>query len=286
VAKPYGKVMDREREICARVKPIRKSIKWSQSSFAQALGISRDRLANIECGRTPLRSSIAIRLSILSGFSLKWIAEGIEPQKLRLTLGESLLSEIPGNCLFSEAWKHWIKQPFETASKEAKAWINARPGDASHTDAPETVGDQAEIGFNQANDVLSYLTEDFRGVLKKIPPHLLGGFYALITNACRDFVAINIVEICEWEARLQNISEKNLRRVSLKRKDEGVKSEVQKLIEQVRRKASKPGAKSNLARELHVAPARISEWLSGEKEPGGDYALRLKNWVKTPEPQK
>jgi transcriptional regulator with XRE-family HTH domain len=47
----------------------------------------------------------------------------------------------------------------------------------------------------------------------------------------------------------------------------------------VNRKASKPGAKAELAKELDVAPARISEWLSGKKEPGGEYTLRLLNWV-------
>jgi transcriptional regulator with XRE-family HTH domain len=66
---------------------------------------------------------------------------------------------------------------------------------------------------------------------------------------------------------------------SPKGKVEGVKSEIQKLIDQVKRKASGPGAKSQLARTLGVSPARISEWLSGKKEPGGDYALRLQKWV-------
>ena len=60
-----------------------------------------------------------------------------------------------------------------------------------------------------------------------------------------------------------------------------MKSEIQKLIEQVKRKASRPGAKAALARTLDVAPARITEWLAGAKEPGGNYALRLKNWVET-----
>ena len=48
------------------------------------------------------------------------------------------------------------------------------------------------------------------------------------------------------------------------------------------RKAARPGAKADLARELKVAPARITEWLSGKKEPGGDYALRLQKWVESP----
>lgn len=77
-------------------------------------------------------------------------------------------------------------------------------------------------------------------------------------------------------------SENVLTDVSLKGNNAGVKSEkseIEKLIEDVKRKAAKPGAKAELARKLDVAPARISEWLSGKKEPGGDYALRLQKWV-------
>lgn len=66
---------------------------------------------------------------------------------------------------------------------------------------------------------------------------------------------------------------------SLKSNNADVQSEIQKLMERVKRKSSMPGAKADLARKLGVAPARISEWLSGAKEPGGDYTLRLLRWV-------
>ena len=86
--------------------------------------------------------------------------------------------------------------------------------------------------------------------------------------------------------RLGDSGKKDLQDTSLKSNSEGVKSEICKLIEQVKHKASKPGAKSELARTLGVAPARISEWLSGEKEPGGEYTLKLLHWVKQQERQK
>jgi len=74
--------------------------------------------------------------------------------------------------------------------------------------------------------------------------------------------------------------------ISPKSKCKGVKSEIQKLIDRVKRKASKPGAKAELARTLSVAPARITEWLSGKKESGGEYTLRLQKWVEQQERQK
>ena len=69
-----------------------------------------------------------------------------------------------------------------------------------------------------------------------------------------------------------------------------VKSELAKLIERVKRAAARSGAKSELARLLKVAPARITEWLRDDPnlriEPGGHYTLELLRWVEQQERQK
>ena len=57
-----------------------------------------------------------------------------------------------------------------------------------------------------------------------------------------------------------------------------VKSEVEKLVARLKRVTAKPGMKAELARYMDVAPPRVSEWLSGQ-EPGGEYALKLLQWV-------
>ena len=96
---------------------------------------------------------------------------------------------------------------------------------------------------------------------------------------------LNLEDVRKILGIAQNDQKKDLTVGSLKSNSEGVKSEIEKLIELVKGKASKPGAKAELARTLGVAPARISEWLSGEKEPGGEYTLKLLHWVKSPERQ-
>jgi len=253
------------------------------------LGISRDKLSNIECGHTPLRFDIASRLIILTGFSPKWIAEGLEPKKMPVRLGERLLEEIPRNCLFSEAWEHWIKQPFEAAEKTAKACIVSKPQRASLTDSPVTVGNQAEVDFAEAEDLLSYLNEDFRGVLKSIPPHLLQAFYAQMTASWRDFVGVNIVEIREWEARQSNPPERHLTETSTRRNVPGVKSEWTVLKRRLQDVTAKPGAKTMLAEFLGVDLTRVSQWLTDSKnarEPGAEYALKMLRWVEQQERQK
>lgn len=73
---------------------------------------------------------------------------------------------------------------------------------------------------------------------------------------------------------------------SVNRNSGGVKPEIKRLIARVNAKASQPGSKAELARMLDVAPARISEWLSGKNEPGGETTLRLLQWVEQQERQK
>ncbi|MGD0745625.1 MAG: helix-turn-helix transcriptional regulator [Verrucomicrobiota bacterium] len=58
----------------------------------------------------------------------------------------------------------------------------------------------------------------------------------------------------------------------------GVKSETQKLRDDLKRATARPGMKAALARFMKVDPPRVSEWLSGQ-EPGGEYALKLRAWA-------
>jgi hypothetical protein len=85
-------------------------------------------------------------------------------------------------------------------------------------------------------------------------------------------------------------AKKDLTSDSPKSNHDNVKSELEKLIAKVKRLAAKPGAKAGLARVLKVAPARVTEWLTDDKEkrkePGGYYTLELLKWVEQQELQK
>lgn len=74
------------------------------------------------------------------------------------------------------------------------------------------------------------------------------------------------------------LEEKEFDSVTRVSNTEGVKSETQKLRDDLKRATAKPGMKAKLARKMKVAPARVSEWLSGQ-EPGGEYALKLRAWA-------
>lgn len=94
--------------------------------------------------------------------------------------------------------------------------------------------------------------------------------------------------IQQWK-RASGISEEptepSLTAFTPKSKSATVHSELSRLMGRVRSAASAVGMKSALATYLHVAPARISEWLSGRKEPSGETTLRLLQWVEAQERQ-
>ena len=61
--------------------------------------------------------------------------------------------------------------------------------------------------------------------------------------------------------------------------------ELPELISSLRKATAKRGMKAVLSRAMGVSLPRISEWLAGTREPGGEYALRLKRWVELPKTQ-
>jgi hypothetical protein len=72
----------------------------------------------------------------------------------------------------------------------------------------------------------------------------------------------------------------------------GVSAQLPKLLERLRKATAAPGRKSELAKALarslgrDIPLASVSRWLSGEREPGGEIALRLLHWVESQEPTK
>jgi transcriptional regulator with XRE-family HTH domain len=264
---PSGRMDDREREICSRVRIVRERLNQSERNFALLLGITRDRLAGIEYSRTPLQLGIALRMATLTGCNLKWLAEGRGPERGPLPRPD-LTTQITPRLLFSSAWDTHLKAILTKSF--GQTW--------------EASEENPIIGGLSAEE---YSIEEITGYFRFLPTQLHWNFYASIANMCRDFAETNRVRITELNAVAETGQKNLLPSSSLKSKTgAGMKTEIQKLIERVKRKASKPGAKAALAKELCVAPARISEWLAGEKEPGGDYTLRLFRWLEQQERKK
>jgi hypothetical protein len=54
---------------------------------------------------------------------------------------------------------------------------------------------------------------------------------------------------------------------------------LEDLRQEINRRASAPGVKTQLAEFLGAPLASVSRWLSGDRDPGGETTLRMLNWV-------
>ena len=101
--KKSGLAGPREMEIGRRVQQARERINWPQPAFAAELDISRDRLASIEYGRTPLRYPVAYRLCAIFDINPQWLANGAGDMTSSLALPDLPMPEgLPPRALFSQ----------------------------------------------------------------------------------------------------------------------------------------------------------------------------------------
>jgi transcriptional regulator with XRE-family HTH domain len=101
--KKSGLVTPREVKIGQRVKRFRDQINWPQPAFAAELGISRDKLASIEYGRTPLRYPIGYRLCFIFDVNHQWLTTGNGEVKAATAALELPRPEgVPARALWSQ----------------------------------------------------------------------------------------------------------------------------------------------------------------------------------------
>ena len=284
-----GKINDRERKICSRLKEIREIINVSQQRFAGFLELTRDKVASIECGRTPLRYDIAWLMRGIMGVNLDWLATG----KFEPTIMEQdyLLAPsqtgLPLSALLSEVY-----DTTKDFARDLKA-------DREAGLIPKI--DRAEI--HHRLEVADRIRQNIDAWIVRLPDGKANDFFARLKDFSEAFArqfppeqpdAVRLRrEAMLWAKKGKpdyqrifagvEVSKKPLTDDTLKSTNDSVKPEIQKLIARVNSFASKPGTKAELARILDVAPARVSEWLRGKKEPGGDFTLRLLKWVEQQE---
>ena len=283
----------REREIGFRLKEFREGIKYSQASFAEIIGLTRDQLASVEYGRTPLKYAVAWKIRDAFGLSIDWLWGGSMPPDVlsedkELPHPES--SKVVKNALLTTVFnKHYKLSPNN---------LSSRP----ETSQPEKIAiDKQEITHRTL--MRMYIVMNVDSLLPKVPDGYTADFADKVIELMNFYISKlpkekqSIIDArydaLVWDKMRADVAKKLPTGKGRHKKDltiitptgniaAEVKSEIQKLIDRVKRKALKPGAKAELARLLGVKPPRISEWLSGEKEPGGEYTLKLLNWVESP----
>ena len=127
--KKSGLVTPREVLIGQRVKQFRDQINWPQPAFAGELGVSRDSLASIEYGRTPLRYAIGYRLCFIFDVNPRWLATGKGEIKAAAAVLELTRPErVPDKALWSEICDH--AQPARPGRRAAAGRPPRKPKDS------------------------------------------------------------------------------------------------------------------------------------------------------------
>jgi transcriptional regulator with XRE-family HTH domain len=260
---------ERERQIAGRVRRVRYSNQLSQPRFADALEISLHRLAGIEYGRTPLRASIADKIGAKFDVSLVWLAEG----RGRMNPCGGLISvvrpEIKPGELLSRACTSELKKAFQDHSFFSEFCFAAILTGVAGLPKGKNI-ERYLLGLHHAID------ESFQDLPHEGREKLLNVMVrALASFACdRELGA-------EDPGQSEHANSKNspLQNLSETDKYSHMGPLWPKFQERVKKATEQRGQKTALAKFLDVPLSSVSQWLSGDREPGGETTLRMLRWV-------
>ena len=281
-----------ERGICSRVKELREAIRWQQPDFAAQIGITFDQLASIEYGRTPLRYEIAWMIAATFGVSLEWLAEG------RVSPDEHITDNFPtpnATGLAETALLSEVSERFNTKHEPSKF------------DGPDKTRHKIKLDqedLKQRAYIALMIRSEVAGWVGSANDP--GAFYSSLTDfALRyigskpeepiDLINARIAALALEKIRLETAMrlaltsggpKKPLTDVSYCANTISVKPQMPGFLERLNKATSQRGAKTALAKYLGLPLVSVSQWLSGDREPGGENTLRLLKWVEQQERQK
>jgi transcriptional regulator with XRE-family HTH domain len=308
---------DRELEIVARLKEAREFLRFTQKEFAEEIGITRQRLASYEEGRAPLRWEIALRACRRFFISEFWLAyghiqifsvkgdqkeiplraEGLwgsdkfsagSPRGMVSLAIQPIVQTLRPGMLFSKAFDQYLLAAFR------ELWMSRHRAAGPFLPSDSIKYIAYALTCIIENGLLRMPLEARRRFLlnlHKVVMILFDEFTGGPRFENPDFElgsATPFEEIIEGHISklwpdLESPAKKMLTETSLKGIVSNVKSPLKVLLERVARATAQRGKQAALAACLNVSPSRVSEWVRGVKEPGGEYTLRLLEWVSAEE---
>jgi transcriptional regulator with XRE-family HTH domain len=256
---------DRERAICQRLLQFRGSTKLTRRAFAKQVGLGASRLKNYERQAAIVPYSAAARICAAFSLSQRWLATGQGETSDYVYVSPEIERKISPDEPFSAAYDRQLEPgcvlPTRLARLRALGGLLGGGSIKVRTDG--VVGAFAGTGSRTA------LAEVFKATLQELPPHLVWPYYRHLLDASDKFLGYHSHELEKKE--LANLSESA--------KQSGVRPLFPQLLARLRIATKERGAKSALAKHLGVPLASVSQWLSGERKPGGETTLRLLKWV-------
>lgn len=285
---------DSERAICERVKDFRLRLRISQAKFAEQVGITRDQLASIEYGRTPLRYDIAWRIRYVFGISIDWLWGG-DSQPDDLSADDKLPAPSPPgigeNTLLTEVFnKLYGLTPEDNIppriKKPNRKTPKIDPDEIAHRSMMRLLVELEldlqlpRIPDGHVKDFSDKLVELMRLYVKQLPTEpdelIEAREQALLWERIRS-------QIARHATSLKYGKDFNLTETESDNKTGAVKELLPTLRARLNKLTESAGKKTELAEFLGAPLASVSRWLSGNREPGGEVALKMLHWVELQE---
>lgn len=274
--------LETERKIGQRVREARERMRYDQAQFSGFLGTTRDQLANIETGRTPLRYLTAAKLRAVFRVNLSWLGG------VGTFVGEEFYvwpspdaEKGRDAALFSEVAREVLGAGFPAAVKSVRSVFPT----------------EVVVRFNQAERVWY----DLQDRLSRIElDHLLEyteAVVAAIRNLAQNLPQVSNIAARQMAVEMEGFRLRELTDQMFPRGSEEfgltndserptsipVQPIMPRLRERLRKQTASRGSKTALAKILGVPRQSVNNWLSGRKEPGGETTLRLLHWVEQEE---
>jgi transcriptional regulator with XRE-family HTH domain len=254
--------MDKEREIQigVRLREFREALQIPRTKFAVTIRFGGERIASYESGRVPLPYDVARAVMHHYQINPAWLATGQGDKRLVASFDDGSFAHlIKPRTLFSAVFDaHRLTIEQQVAELPDKA------SDASH----QMLNDLLRLHQGEVTESLRKKTE------KKLDPLLR--IYLKDPNKKA------------WNLPLSTSADQEslLTKVSIFGNNMGVKAKLPALIKRLNEATKERGAKTQLAKFIGVPLPKISQWLSGEHEPGGETTLKLLYWVEQRDRQK
>ena len=271
----------RERDVCLRVREIRERKKWSQPDFAKEIGISKNRLASIEYGRTPLRYGLAVKICFKFDISLEWLATGQEPDEEYIPLLETSKesSKINQNDLLTKVLDDvggsFSKPPDIKISKKELAKNVPADFDFKRQLAYQIKRVCETTEFKNVTDSWIFydkVTTSIEGHLRRLRAE---------GKVIRPITGESLLHSFNYS---KTISFLDLTGAATSGKlTPDVKKQLPSLLERLNRATKETGKMTALADYLGVTLASVSRWLSGKRVPNGERVLQMLLWVERQE---
>ena len=286
---------------------VRNCLRLTQTEFAEQILISRESLASYEDARVPLKVGLALKICRQFIISEEWLATGfghfqdvfikktpfdMPSSRLCVNLfGDDISKKLNKNMLFSRAFDEILLIRYEQLRLE-------NPFAPRINMAAEESPSAFQNAFNYLLEVLLFTLDEpsqkkLLATLNR-SAQILGGalwgaggnekdataFESIIYDVFLDHQALeeHYNLFLKREARKKTLGN-DLTEAEINNIAKYVTSQLPELLERVRKASSASGKKSELAKFLGAPLASVSRWLSGDREPGGEIALKMLHWV-------